>query len=173
MIYCPLPDSLRIGYFFYVVCQIFMLLSKSIFYHFWRRKRNSLVKPIDTSLISSAIPFFLSSLFLRSPFHIENSECTILCMVSRFLAAFADLRFILSCSRLQSSVQCMLSIDQCLRTNETNAGVSVGRLLTYSLFSAVCVPDDFFTVSESYSITVMFPHHFPLSAMMSRPSKTR
>ena len=106
------------------------------------------------------MPFFLSDLFFRSLFHIENTEWTILCMESRLRAAFADLRFILSCSRLQSSVQCMLSIDQCLRTNETNAGVSVGRLLTYSLFSAVCVPDDLFTVSESYSITVMFPPPF-------------
>lgn len=70
-----------------------MLLSKSIFCHFGRRKRKSLIKLIDTFLMSSAIPFLLSSLFLRSPFHIENSECTILCMVSRFLAALADLRF--------------------------------------------------------------------------------
>ena len=78
------------------------------FCHFWRRKRKSLVKPIDTSLRSSAIPFFLSFLFLRSPFHMENKECTILCMVSRFLAALADLRFILSCRRLQPSA-CFLS----------------------------------------------------------------
>ena len=42
----------------------------------------------------------------------ENKECTILCMVSRFLAALADLRFILSCRRLQPSAPCMLSIDQ-------------------------------------------------------------
>lgn len=42
----------------------------------------------------------------------ENKECTILCMVSRFLAALADLRFILSCRRLQPSAQYMLSIDQ-------------------------------------------------------------
>ena len=103
----------------------------------------------------------------------ENSECTILCMVSRFLAALAYLRFILSCSRLRSSAQCMLSIDQWLRTSEPNAGMSVGRLLTYSLFSVVCAPDDFFTVSDSYSMTVMFPPHFSLSAMMSMPSKTR
>lgn len=82
----------------------------------------------------------------------ENKECTILCMVSRFLAALADLRFILSCRRLQSSAQCMLSIDQWSHTSELNAGVSVVRLLTYSLFSAVCAPDDFFTVSDSYSV---------------------
>ena len=122
------------------------------FCHFWRRKRKSQVKPIDTSLRSSAIPFFLSFLFLRSPFHMENKECTILCMVSRFLAALADLRFILSCRRVQPSAQCMLSIDQWSRTSELNAGVSVVRLLTYSLFSAVCAPDDFFTVSDSYSV---------------------
>lgn len=122
------------------------------FCHFWRRKRKSLAKPIDTSLMSSAIHFLLSLFFLRSPFHMEYRECTILCMVSRFLAALADLRFILSCSRLQSSAQCMLSIDQWSRTSEPNAGVSVVRLLTYCLFSAVCAPDDFFTVSDSYSV---------------------
>ena len=110
--YCPSPIHCESGIFFVAICQKVMLLSKSIFCHFWRRKRKSLVKSIDTFLISSAIPFFLSSLFLRSPFHIEKSECTILCMVSRFLAALADLRFILSCSRLQSNVQCILSIDQ-------------------------------------------------------------
>lgn len=54
--------------------------------------------------------------------------------------------------RLQPSAQCMLSIDQWSRTSELNAGVSVVRLLTYSLFSAVCAPDDFFTVSDSYSV---------------------
>ena len=119
------------------------------------------------------MPFFLSDLFFRSLFHIENTEWTILCMESRLRAAFGDLRFILSCSKLKSSAQCMLSIDQWFRTNEPNAGVLVGRLLTYSLFSEACAPDFFLTVSDSYSIIVMFPPHFSLSAMMSRPSKTR
>ena len=81
----------------------------------------------------------------------ENKECTILCMVSRFLAALADLRFILSCRRLQPSAQCMLSIDQRSRTSELNAGVSVVRLLTYSLFSAVCAPDDAERVASIYN----------------------
>ena len=81
----------------------------------------------------------------------ENKECTILCMVSRFLAALADLRFILSCRRLQPSAQCMLSIDQRSRTSELNAGVSVVRLLTYSLFSAVCAPDDAERVVSIYN----------------------
>ena len=114
-----------------------MLLSKSIFYHFWRRKRNSLVKPIDTSLMSSAIPFLLSSLFLRSPFHIENSECTILCMVSRFLAAFADLRFILSCSRLQSSA-CFLLTSACAPTRPTPECLLADCSHTASFQRSVC-----------------------------------
>lgn len=80
------------------------------------------------------MPFFLSDLFFRSLFHVENTEWTILCMESRLRAAFGDLRFILPCSKLKSSAQCMLSIDQWFRTNEPNAGVLVGRLLTYSLF---------------------------------------
>ena len=81
----------------------------------------------------------------------ENKECTILCMVSRFLAALADLRFILSCRRLQPSAPCMLSIDQWSRTSELNACVSVVRLLTYSLFSAVCAPDDAERVASIYN----------------------
>ena len=36
---------------------------KSKIHHFWYRKRKSLVKLIDTYLISSAMPFFLSDLF--------------------------------------------------------------------------------------------------------------
>ena len=52
------------------------------------------------------MPFFLSDLFFRSLFHIENTEWTILCMESRLRAAFGDLRFILSCSKLKSSAQC-------------------------------------------------------------------
>ncbi len=43
--------------------------------------------------------FFLSDRFLRNPFHMENTEKTILCIVSRLRAAFADLRFTLSCIR--------------------------------------------------------------------------
>ena len=125
---------------------------KSKIHHFWYRERKSLVKLIDTYLISSAMPFFLSDLFFRSLFHVENTEWTILCMESRLRAAFGDLRFILPCSKLKSSAQCMLSIDQWFRTNEPNAGVLVGRLLTYSLFSEVCAPDFFLTVSDSYSI---------------------
>ena len=109
MIYCPLPDPLRSGYFLCCYMSESYAFCQNLFFcHFWRRKRKSLVKPIDTSLRSSAIPFFLSFLFLRSPFHMENKECTILCMVSRFLAALADLRFILSCRRLQPSA-CFLS----------------------------------------------------------------
>ena len=43
---------------------------------------------------------FDKAFFLRSPFHAENMVQTILCMVSRLRAAFADLRFTLSCKRL-------------------------------------------------------------------------
>ena len=57
---------------------------------------------MDTCLISSAIPFLLSARFLRRPFHIENTEYTILWMVSRLRAALVDLRLILSCRRLTS-----------------------------------------------------------------------
>ena len=63
---------------------------KSKIHYFWYRKRKSLVKLIDTYLISSAMPFFLSDLFFRSLFHIENTEWTILCMESRLRAAFAN-----------------------------------------------------------------------------------
>lgn len=51
----------------------------------------------------------------------------------------------------------MLFIDQWLRTNEPNDGVLVDRLLTYNRFSEVCAPDDFLTVSDSYSIIVILP----------------
>ena len=91
-------------------------------------------------------------------------------MVSRLRAAFGDLRLILSCRRLTSSPQCMLSIDQWSRTYAPRAGVSAGRLLTYNLFSELRAPVDFLTVSASYSIIVMSPPHFSLSAMTSSPS---
>ena len=99
----------------------------------------SLVKLTETCLISSAMPFFLSALFLRRPFQIEN---TILWIVSRLRADLLDLRFILSCWRLKSRLQCMLSIDQCLRTKEPNKGVPAGRLVTYSRLSDVRSPVD-------------------------------
>ena len=56
----------------------------------------SLVKPAATCLISSAMPFLLSVIFLRSLFQIENVEWTILWMVSRLRADLIYLRFILS-----------------------------------------------------------------------------
>lgn len=70
----------------------------------------------------------------------------------KIAGSFCLLAFYPACSKLKSSAQCMLSIDQWFRTNEPNAGVLVGRLLTYSLFSEVCAPDFFLTVSDSYSI---------------------
>ena len=94
-------------------------------------------------------------------------------MVSRFLAAPGDLRLMLSCFRLTSSPQCMLSIDQWLRTRCPNDGVSVGRLLTYSRFSDVRAPVDFLTVWDSYSTIVILPPHFCLSAIISSPSYIR
>lgn len=63
MIYCPLPDPLRSGYFLCCYMSESYAFVKSIFCHFWRRKRKSLVKPIDTSLRSSAIPFSCRSSF--------------------------------------------------------------------------------------------------------------
>ena len=57
----------------------------------------SLVKPAATCLISSAMPFLLSVIFLRNLFQIENAEWTILWMVSRLRADLIYLRFILSC----------------------------------------------------------------------------
>ena len=89
---------------------------------FWRKKWMSLVKLAETCLISSAIPLRLSAVFLRSLFQIENTGYTILCNESRLRADLLHLRFILSCRRLTSSPQCMLSIDQCLRTNNPNFG---------------------------------------------------
>ena len=70
------------------------------------------MKLCDRLLIKEAVPFALSERFLRRPFHIENNERTILCNVSRFLAAFVILRFMLSCNMLKSKFQCILSIDQ-------------------------------------------------------------
>lgn len=67
----------------------------------------------------------------------------------------------------------MLSIDQWLRTMVPSFRVSVGKLLTYKRFSEVCIPVDFLTVDDSYSMMVMFPPHFSLSAMMSSPSYMR
>ena len=146
--------------FFIAVCQKVILLPNLNFHYFWCRKLKSRVKLIDTYLISSVMPFFCQTAFLRRPLHIENTEWTLLCMESGLRAAFADLRFILSCSRLKSNGQCMLSINQWLRTNEPNAGVPVSRLLTYRRFSEVCTPDVFLTVSDSYAIIVILPPHF-------------
>ena len=57
----------------------------------------SLVKLAATCLISSAMPFLLTVIFLRSLFQIENVEWTILWMVSRLRADLLYLRFMLSC----------------------------------------------------------------------------
>ena len=55
-----------------------------------------LVKLMATCRISSVMPFLLSDFFFLRPFHIENTEQTILWIVSRLRAAFAYLRFTLS-----------------------------------------------------------------------------
>ena len=133
----------------------------------------SFVKLAETYLISSAMPFLLSALFLRSRFQIENTEYTVLCIVSRLRADLLDLRFILSCSRLLSSPQCMLSIDQWLRTMAPNNGVSVGRLVTYSRVSVVRGTVDIRTVSDPYPTNVIVPRHSFLSDNNNTPSKMR
>ena len=130
----PLPDSVRIGQVSLAVFQTVIFFLKSNFFHFWAKNCISRVKLFEICLISSAKPFFLSAFFLRRPFHAENMVQTILWTVSRLRAAFADLRFTLSCKRLTSSCQCMLSMDQWLRTIAPGLGVSAGRLLTYSRF---------------------------------------
>ncbi len=68
----------------------------------------------------------------------------------------------------QIYIKCMLSIDQWLRTIAPSLGVSVGRLLTYSRFSEVHTPVDFLIVDDLYSMIVMFPPHFSLSAIISK-----
>ena len=55
------------------------------------------MKLVETDLISSAMPFLLSTRFLRSPLQFENTEKTILWIVSRLRADLDDKRFILSC----------------------------------------------------------------------------
>lgn len=101
-----------------------------IFYHFWNKKCRMRVKFPDTSLISSAFPFALSERFLRRLLHNENNACTILCIVSRLRAALSAFRFILSYKKLQSSDQCILSIDQCLRITRPKYAASALRLDT-------------------------------------------
>ena len=90
----------------------------------WHKNRISFVKLAETSLIISAIPFLLSAIFLRSLFQTENTEWTILWIVSRFRADLLERRLILSCWRLTSRPQCMLSMDQCVRTIAPSRGVS-------------------------------------------------
>ena len=68
-----------------------------IFFHFWHKKRMSFVKLAETCLIISATPFLLSALFFRSLFQMENTEWTILWIVSRLRADLPDRRLILSC----------------------------------------------------------------------------
>ena len=65
------------------------------FFHFWHKNRISFVKLAETSLIISAIPFLLSAIFLRSLFQTENTEWTILWIVSRFRADLLERRLIL------------------------------------------------------------------------------
>lgn len=69
---------------------------------------------MESSPISSAVPFALSESFFLLPFHIESIASTILCIVSRFLADLVLFRLIKSCLRLRSRSQCMLSIAQCI-----------------------------------------------------------
>ena len=88
--------------------------------------------------------FFSCQIAFYAILSIWKIRKTILCIVSRLRAAFADLRFTLSCIRFTSRPQCMLSIDQWLRTIAPSLGVSVNRLLTYSRFSEVHTPVDFF-----------------------------
>lgn len=56
----------------------------------------SFVKLAETSLIISAIPILLSALFLRSLLQMENTEWTILWIVSRFRADLLERCLILS-----------------------------------------------------------------------------
>lgn len=104
------------------------------------------MKLAETSLIISAIPFLLSAIFLRSLFQTENTEWTILWIVSRLRADLLEHRLILSCWRLTSRPQCMLSMDQCVRTIAPSRGVSAARLVTYSRLSVECAPVDLETV---------------------------
>ena len=106
------------------------------------------------SCLSFVRPLFCGGLYiLRIPnglFSVWSQDC------GRLLPTC-----VLSClAALKSNGQCMLSINQWLRTNEPNAGVPVSRLLTYRRFSEVCTPDVFLTVSDSYAIIVILPPHF-------------
>lgn len=60
----------------------------------------------------------------------------------------------------------MLTIDQCVRTNEPNVWVSVAKLsdTTDILW---CIP--YLTISDMYSTTVKLSPHYLVSAIMFNP----
>lgn len=62
----PYPVHYESGKLTMLYIKELFFFQKSKIHYFWCRKRKSLVKLIDTYLISSAMPFFLSDLFLRS-----------------------------------------------------------------------------------------------------------
>ena len=104
---------------------------------------------MESSPISSAVPFALSESFFLLPFHIESIASTILCIVSRFLAYLASFRLIKSCLRLRSrspvhafygpmhSGYCAQPPGTSLKTG--NIEPSFGRFLTVR-FSFRCSP---------------------------------
>ena len=112
--------------FFIAVCQKVILLPNLNFHYFWCRKLKSRVKLIDTYLISSVMPFFCQTAFLRRPFHIENTEWTLLCMESRlrsglYLIAFLSADFGSQCDA-GASVE---KLRKLLHPVGTSAGSSI------------------------------------------------
>jgi len=154
---------------FVVDNQLVTNISNLYFSHFWFRKCNTLVKFTDNSLIISAVPFLLSDIFFLLFFQTAISANTILWIVSGFLADRSALRFMLSCRRLRSRSQCMLSIAQYCLVIWLSRPALLSRLEMYSRCSDVLLPSDFFSVDVSISMTVKFPFHSSLSAISSSP----
>lgn len=114
-----------------------------MFSYFWYKRRFSRVKLEDSSLIIRAVPLALSDSLRRSLFHAESIASTILCTVSRFLAAVVHFLLMESCKRFLSSCQCMHSIAQCRRVISLSSFAPQWRLVTYILRSSVSFPLDF------------------------------
>ncbi len=86
--------------------------------------------------------FLVRSLFTQSfPYGKYGEDHSLYCV--KVVSGFCRLALHLVLHQIYIKAQCMLSIDQWLRTIAPSLGVSVGRLLTYSRFSEVHTPVDF------------------------------
>ena len=141
--------------------------------HFWARKMQHVCEAYRQFPYYLRRPLLLIWYFFLLFFQTAISANTILWIVSKFLAARSSLRLILSCRRLQSSSQCMLSIAQYCLVIWLSSSALLSRLEMYSLCSDVLLLSDFFSVDVSISITVKWPFHFSLSTISSSPRYMR